>query len=329
MGFMNISGKSKVNTISSYQHMLPWMRITPQDICEQILELAKKELTPSQISIYLRNFCDIKPVKNITVNKILRILKSYGLAPEIPEDLHHLIKKATTVRKHLEWNCHDKDAEFRLMLIELRIRRRARYYKIAKGSYSEFETFLMSLDIPNIIIPDCDLKQFEKIAFLNSRFLRMSLIEGQLEIIMPPLPVHVETGNFKLFYRLAGGAKPIKVQFGSVSAFRLLRLENPDSPDKPTILSPDTAVILKTRWDSLTNEEKKLSFPPVAPNFIIELRVDEGISIDLITNPPEVRIYTFNSDTNKVIWKSLVKPDQVESEVLKGFVLDMQEIYWQ
>ncbi|CAG8811713.1 19542_t:CDS:2, partial [Racocetra fulgida] len=65
----------------------------------------------------------------------------------------------------------------------------------AKGSYSKFETFLMSLDIPNIIIPDCDLKQFEKIAFSNSRFLRMSLIEGQLEIIMPPLPVHYETDS--------------------------------------------------------------------------------------------------------------------------------------
>ncbi|CAG8679589.1 4224_t:CDS:2, partial [Racocetra fulgida] len=53
--------------------------------------------------------------------------------------------------------------------------------------------FLMSLDIPNIIIPDCDLKQFEKIAFLNSHFLQMSLIEGQLEIIIPPLPVYNET----------------------------------------------------------------------------------------------------------------------------------------
>ena len=27
-----------------------------------------------------------------------------GLAPEIPEDLHHLIKKAVAVRKHLERN---------------------------------------------------------------------------------------------------------------------------------------------------------------------------------------------------------------------------------
>lgn len=33
-----------------------------------------------------------------------------GLAPQIPEDLYHLIKKAVTVRKHLERNRHDKGA---------------------------------------------------------------------------------------------------------------------------------------------------------------------------------------------------------------------------
>ncbi len=52
-----------------------------------------------------------------------------GLAPEIPEDLYHLIKKAVTVRKHLERNRKDKDGKFHLILIESRIHRLARYYK--------------------------------------------------------------------------------------------------------------------------------------------------------------------------------------------------------
>ena len=34
-----------------------------------------------------------------------------GLAPSIPEDLYHLIKKAVSVRKHLERNRGDKDAK--------------------------------------------------------------------------------------------------------------------------------------------------------------------------------------------------------------------------
>lgn len=34
-----------------------------------------------------------------------------GLAPELPEDLYHLIKKAVAMRKHLEANRKDKDGE--------------------------------------------------------------------------------------------------------------------------------------------------------------------------------------------------------------------------
>lgn len=52
-----------------------------------------------------------------------------GLAPSIPEDLWHLVKKAVAVRKHLETNRKDKDSKFRLILIESRIHRLARYYK--------------------------------------------------------------------------------------------------------------------------------------------------------------------------------------------------------
>ena len=37
--------------------------------------------------------------------------------------------KAVSVRKHLERNRKDKDAKFRLILIESRIHRLARYYK--------------------------------------------------------------------------------------------------------------------------------------------------------------------------------------------------------
>jgi ribosomal protein S15P/S13E len=46
-----------------------------------------------------------------------------GLAPAIPEDLYMLIKKAVSVRKHLERNKKDKDSKFRLILVESRIHR--------------------------------------------------------------------------------------------------------------------------------------------------------------------------------------------------------------
>uniref|UniRef100_A0A7N5J951 Ribosomal protein S13 n=1 Tax=Ailuropoda melanoleuca TaxID=9646 RepID=A0A7N5J951_AILME len=79
--------------------------------------------------VILRDSHGVAQVRFVTGNKILRILKSKGLAPDLPEDLYHLIKKAVAVRKHLERNRKDKDAKFRLILIESRIHRLARYYK--------------------------------------------------------------------------------------------------------------------------------------------------------------------------------------------------------
>ena len=51
----------------------------------------------------------------------------------IPEDLYHLIKKADNVRKHIEKFRADVDGKFRLILIESRIHRLARYYRKAKA----------------------------------------------------------------------------------------------------------------------------------------------------------------------------------------------------
>ncbi|EOY24477.1 Ribosomal protein S13A, putative [Theobroma cacao] len=89
-------------------------------------------MTPSQIGVTLRDSHGIAQVKSVTGSKILRILKAHGLAPEIPEDLYHLIKKAVAIRKHLESNRKDKDSKFRLILVESRIHRLARYYKKTK-----------------------------------------------------------------------------------------------------------------------------------------------------------------------------------------------------
>ena len=78
-------------------------------------------------------------VCHVTGSKVLRILKKKGLAPEIPEDLYCLIKKAVSVRRHLDKFRQDKDAKFRLILIESRIHRLSRYYKEVKGVPPNFK----------------------------------------------------------------------------------------------------------------------------------------------------------------------------------------------
>ncbi|KAI0918472.1 ribosomal 40S subunit protein S13 [Taiwanofungus camphoratus] len=130
MGRMHAPGKGISSSALPYRRAPPsWLKTTPEDVVEHINKLARKGLTPSQIGVTLRDSHGIPQVRFVTGNKILRILKSNGLAPQIPEDLWHLVKKAVAVRKHLETNRKDKDSKFRLILIESRIHRLARYYK--------------------------------------------------------------------------------------------------------------------------------------------------------------------------------------------------------
>ncbi|EJD45358.1 hypothetical protein AURDEDRAFT_124733 [Auricularia subglabra TFB-10046 SS5] len=130
MGRMHAPGKGISSSALPYKRSPPsWLKTTPDDVVDMIIKHARKGLTPSQIGVQLRDSQGIPQVRFLTGNKILRILKSHGLAPSIPEDLWHLIKKAVAVRKHLEVNRKDKDSKFRLILIESRIHRLARYYK--------------------------------------------------------------------------------------------------------------------------------------------------------------------------------------------------------
>merc|ERR1712100_391296 len=116
-----------------------WLKTSPSEVVEQVSKLARKGLTPSQIGVILRDSHGIAQVSHVTGSKILRILKKNGLAPEIPEDLYCLIKKAVSVRKHLDKFRQDKDAKFRLILIESRIHRVARYYKTVKALPPNFK----------------------------------------------------------------------------------------------------------------------------------------------------------------------------------------------
>ncbi len=110
-----------------------WVQISTNDLVDQMVKLAKKGATPSQIGVLLRDSHGIPQVKGITGSKILRILKVKGVAPTIPEDLYHLIKKAVNIRKHIEKYRQDKDGKFRLILVESRIHRLARYYRRVKS----------------------------------------------------------------------------------------------------------------------------------------------------------------------------------------------------
>ncbi|GMH83647.1 hypothetical protein TrVE_jg2195 [Triparma verrucosa] len=139
MGRMHAPGKGISKSARPYKRSpATWQKWSASDVEENVCKLAKKGMTPSQIGVQLRDSNGIAQVRSITGQKILRILKANGLAPDIPEDLYMLIKKAVQVRKHLERNRQDKDSKFRLILIESRIHRLARYYRTSRKLPASF-----------------------------------------------------------------------------------------------------------------------------------------------------------------------------------------------
>ena len=133
MGRMYGTGKGISKSSMPYKKVPPrWLNIDSSEVVKQIEALAKKGYKPSQIGVILRDNFAIPQSRLLTGAKILRVLKKKGIAPEIPEDLYHLMRKAVSMRKHIEKNHRDKDSKYRLILIESKIHRLVRYFKLTK-----------------------------------------------------------------------------------------------------------------------------------------------------------------------------------------------------
>ena len=133
MGRMYGTGKGISKSSMPYKKVPPrWLNIDSSEVVKQIEALAKKGYKPSQIGVILRDNFAIPQSRLLTGAKILRVLKKKGIAPESPEDLYHLMRKAVSMRKHIEKNHRDKDSKYRLILIESKIHRLVRYFKLTK-----------------------------------------------------------------------------------------------------------------------------------------------------------------------------------------------------
>ncbi|MEM3626588.1 MAG: 30S ribosomal protein S15 [Candidatus Bathyarchaeia archaeon] len=106
-----------------------WCKYQPEEVEALIIKLAKEGNTPSRIGTILRDQYAIPLVKPITGKTITEILKNAGLAPTIPEDLAHLLKKAEDLVTHLERNKKDLHNKRALQLIEAKIHKLSKYYK--------------------------------------------------------------------------------------------------------------------------------------------------------------------------------------------------------
>ena len=79
MGRMHSGGKGISKSSVPYKRSPPsWLKVTASQVEDNVIKLAKKGLTPSQIGVILRDQHGIAQVKSVTGTKTLRILKKDG-----------------------------------------------------------------------------------------------------------------------------------------------------------------------------------------------------------------------------------------------------------
>ncbi|MDY7012011.1 MAG: Uma2 family endonuclease [Cyanobacteriota bacterium] len=181
------------------------------------------------------------------------------------------------------------------------------------------------LNLENVGLTD---EQFEQLCWANKDRQFERTAKGEL-VIMPP--VGGVSGNreadlitdLNLWNRQTGSGKV----FSSSTIFRL-----PKEGDR----SPDAAWVERRRWDALTEEERE-SFPPLCPDFVIELRsrtdalpplhekmqeyLDSGLRLGWLINPQQqqVEIYRRDRDVEIVQFPVCLSGETV----LPGLVLDL------
>ncbi|MGM5484499.1 MAG: 30S ribosomal protein S15 [Nanobdellota archaeon] len=106
-----------------------WMTHKPKEAEMLVVKLAKEGYSSSGIGITLRDKYGIPSIKAITGKSITKIMEDKEVVPKLPEDLMNLMRKALSIRDHLEENHTDMTAKRGLELTEAKIRRLVGYYK--------------------------------------------------------------------------------------------------------------------------------------------------------------------------------------------------------
>lgn len=173
-------------------------------------------------------------------------------------------------------------------------------------------------------------EQFYNLCQVNQNWNLERTAQGDL-VIMPP--VRGESGHreadlitdLNLWNRQA----QLGVVFSSSTIFSL-----PKGGDR----SPDAAWIQSDMWNALTDKQKK-GFPPICPDFVIELRsqsdalkplkkkmqeyLASGLKLGWLINPQQNQVEIYRNSRDLEI-KQL--PTQLSGEnILPGFILDLPE----
>jgi len=175
-------------------------------------------------------------------------------------------------------------------------------------------------------------EQFEELAVANRDLRLERTATGEL-IIMPPTGGNTGKRNIDIAFQLQAWNRQAKlgVAFDSSTAFRL-----PNDADR----SPDAAWVSQERWDALTPEQQE-TFPPLCPDFVIELRsksdnmeplrkkmqeyLDNGLRLGWLIDAKNKRVEIYRPNRELEVLESPMSLSG--EEVLPGFVLDLQVVF--
>lgn len=188
-------------------------------------------------------------------------------------------------------------------------------------------TLPLKLDLQHVHLTD---EQFYQLCIHNPEWNIEQNAKGAL-IVMSP--VGGESGEREADYIIDLGNWNRQTQLGKVfSSSTIFRLPNGGSR------SPDAAWIELSRWQALTPEQRK-KFPPIAPDFVIELRsatdhlttlqekmqeyLESGVRLSWLLNPQDQQVEIYRQGQEKEV-RSL--PTLLSGEtVLPGFELQVDQ----
>lgn len=170
---------------------------------------------------------------------------------------------------------------------------------------------------------------------LNHRELKFErTAQGELVIVSP---VGGEGGNHEANLISAVVVWNQQTQLGKVfSSSTCFRL--PSGSDR----SPDVAWVTQERWERLAPEQRK-KFPPLCPDFVIELRsesdaleplqrkmqeyIQSGLRLGWLINPQDRQVELYRVGQPVQV---LQNPEQLSGEdVLPGFILEISFLWTQ
>ncbi len=116
-----------------------WVELAPEEVESEVVRLARRGHSKSMIGTIMRDSRGVPLVKVVAGKKISQILKENEIETLLPEELANLVRKALTIRKHLESNHKDLEAKKGLNRTESKIYRLIKYYKKKKILPQDFK----------------------------------------------------------------------------------------------------------------------------------------------------------------------------------------------